>query len=229
MALESSTVRSVNSGVICGAVTRRMRKPNTPTSVTVTAAMALSRAAPSVLKNTSNPCTGEPPTPGVRRLLGKICPVHGFHSVNGKRANSEWRMANGSDCARRTPHHSLFATRYSRGRQPALLPILLDSRGAQAGEAVPVDGILPGEEFFDRQRVTATGFLEREESAAHGGHHFGLAADDPPLGAGCRQIGNGERTSVRPNHILSPRTMGLAHMQHSHTQRLLDRTISRGA
>src|ERR1043166_9039035 len=149
-------------------------------------------------------------------------------------ANSEWFQGVRGDTLFAT-RYSLFAgapqarIRYSRGRQPALLPILLDSRGAQAGEAVTVDGILPGEEFFDRQRVTAAGFLEREESAAHGGHHFGLAADDPPLGAGCRQIGNGERTSVRPNHILSPRTMGLAHMQHSHTQRLLDRTISRGA
>ena len=90
MAVESSTVRSVNSGVICGEVTRRMRKPKTPTSVTVTAAMAPSRAAPSVLKNPTNPCTGEPPTPGAWRLLGKICPVHGFHSVNG-----EGRIANG--------------------------------------------------------------------------------------------------------------------------------------
>src|ERR1043166_2644820 len=151
-------------------------------------------------------------------------------------ANGEWRMVSGRPRGhpiryslfairrRAAGAHSLFA-----GAEGALLPILLDSRGAQAGEAVAIDGILPGEEFFDRQRVTAAGFLEREESAAHGGHHFGLAADDPPLGAGCRQIGNGERTSVRPNHILSPRTMGLAHMQHSHTQRLLDRTISRGA
>ena len=89
MPVESSTVRSVNSGVICGEVTRRMRKPKTPTSVTVTAAMAPSRAAPSVLKNPTNPCTGEPPTPGARRLLGKICPVHGFHSVNGERVRSE--------------------------------------------------------------------------------------------------------------------------------------------
>jgi hypothetical protein len=61
-----------------------MRKPNTPTSITVTAAMAPSRAAPSVLKNPTNPCTEEPPPQARGRLLGKICPVHGFHSVNGK-------------------------------------------------------------------------------------------------------------------------------------------------
>src|SRR5262249_59479673 len=37
----------------------------------------------------------------------------------------------------------------------------LDARGAQTGEAVLVDGILPGQEFFHRQRVAAAGFLER--------------------------------------------------------------------
>ncbi|HEY9452322.1 MAG TPA: hypothetical protein VIR82_06610 [Bradyrhizobium sp.] len=31
-----------------------------------------------------------------------------------------------------------------------LLSVLLDARGAQAGEAVLVDGILPGEKFLDR-------------------------------------------------------------------------------
>src|SRR5258707_15190825 len=36
-----------------------------------------------------------------------------------------------------------------------LLPVLLDARGAQAGEAVLVDRVLPGEEFFDRQRIAA--------------------------------------------------------------------------
>jgi hypothetical protein len=41
-----------------------------------------------------------------------------------------------------------------------LLPVLLDARGAQAGEAVLVDRILPGEKFLDRQRVTAAGFFE---------------------------------------------------------------------
>ena len=41
-----------------------------------------------------------------------------------------------------------------------LLPILLDARGAQAGETVAVDGILPGQELFDGQRIAAAGFFQ---------------------------------------------------------------------
>src|ERR1700751_2415591 len=65
--------------------------------------------------------------------------------------------------------------RRRRSRRPSsdggglgLLPVLLDARGAQAGEAMLVDGILPGKEFLDRQRVAAAGFLERKEPAAPG-------------------------------------------------------------
>ena len=41
-----------------------------------------------------------------------------------------------------------------------LLTILLDARGAQAGKSMLVDGVLPGQEFFDGQRVAAAGFLQ---------------------------------------------------------------------
>src|SRR5215468_4666976 len=60
----------------------------------------------------------------------------------------------------------------------ALLPVLLDARGAQAGKAVLVDRILPGQEFLDRQRVAAASFLERKQAAAHGSNDLGLASDD---------------------------------------------------
>src|SRR5712692_8687058 len=56
---ESSKVRSVNSGVSCGAVTRRIRKAKKPTIATVTAPIAPIRAAP-----------------------GKICLVCGYWAVN---------------------------------------------------------------------------------------------------------------------------------------------------
>ena len=45
-----------------------------------------------------------------------------------------------------------------------LLAVLLDARGAQAGEAVLVDRILPGQEFFDGKRVAGAGFLERKQA-----------------------------------------------------------------
>src|SRR5436190_24245386 len=93
----------------------------------------------------------------------------------------------------------------------SLLAVLLDARGAQAGEAVLVDRILPGEEFLDRQRVAAAGFLERQQAAAHSGDHFRLAADDPALGARRRQVGDRQRTAIGPDYILHPRAVGLVH------------------
>jgi hypothetical protein len=72
----------------------------------------------------------------------------------------------------------------------SLLPILLDPGGPQAGETMLIDGKLPGQEFVDGQRIAATGFLEGEQAAADRCNDFGLAADDPPFGAGRRQIGN---------------------------------------
>src|SRR6266540_4288300 len=98
--------------------------------------------------------------------------------------------------------------RWERGAR-GLLPVLLDARRAQAGEAVLVDRVLPGEEFLDRQSITAASFLEGEQPAAHGGDHLGLAPDDPALRARCRQIRNRQRAAVRPDHVLSPRSKGL--------------------
>src|ERR1700693_1532816 len=69
----------------------------------------------------------------------------------------------------------------------SLLAILLNSRGAQPGEAVPLDRILPGQEFLDRQGVAAACLFERQEPPAHGGHHLGLAPDDPGSRARVRQ------------------------------------------
>jgi hypothetical protein len=53
-----------------------------------------------------------------------------------------------------------------------------------------IDGKLPRQEFVDGQRVAAAGFLEGEQAASDRCNDFGLAADDPPFGAGRRQIGN---------------------------------------
>src|SRR5215470_12432566 len=43
--------------------------------------------------------------------------------------------------------------------------ILLDARGAQAGEAVAVDRILPRQEFRDRERIAGAGLFQRQETA----------------------------------------------------------------
>jgi hypothetical protein len=72
----------------------------------------------------------------------------------------------------------------------SLLPILLDPGGPQTGQTMLIDGKLPRKEFVDRQRVPAAGFLEGEQTATDGCNDFGLAADNPPFGAGRRQVGN---------------------------------------
>jgi len=55
------------------------------------------------------------------------------------------------------------------GSLRSLLAVLLDAGGAQAGQAMLVDGKLPGQEFVDRQRVAAAGLLEREQPTADRG------------------------------------------------------------
>ena len=76
------------------------------------------------------------------------------------------------------------------GFRSDLLAILLDPGGPQAGQAMLIDGKLPGKEFVDRQRVPAAGLLKGEQAAANRGNDFGLAADDPPFGSGRGQVRN---------------------------------------
>ena len=70
------------------------------------------------------------------------------------------------------------------------MAILLDTRGAQTGKAMLVDGKLPGQEFVDGQGVAAAGLLKGEQAAADCGNDFGFTANDPPFGPGRGQIRN---------------------------------------
>ena len=72
----------------------------------------------------------------------------------------------------------------------SLLPILLDPGGPQAGQTMLIDGKLPGQEFVNRQRVTAACFLEGKQAAADGGNDFCLATDHPPFGSRRGQVSN---------------------------------------
>src|SRR5882757_7714461 len=92
-----------------------------------------------------------------------------------------------------------------------LLAILLDAGGAQAGQAMLIDGELPGKEFVDRQRIAAASLLEGEQSAADRSDDFGLPANDPPFGSGCGQIRDCQRATVRPDDVFYPRAMGFCH------------------
>jgi hypothetical protein len=71
-----------------------------------------------------------------------------------------------------------------------LLPVLLDAGGPQAGQAMLIDGELPGKELVHRQRVAAASLLEGEQAAANRSNDFGLAADHPPFGSGRGQVRN---------------------------------------
>jgi hypothetical protein len=71
-----------------------------------------------------------------------------------------------------------------------LLAVLLDAGGTQSGQAMLIDGKLPGQEFVDRQGVTAAGLLKGEQTATDRGNDFGLTANNPPFGSGRGQIRN---------------------------------------
>ena len=55
---------------------------------------------------------------------------------------------------------SLSSNAFLSDMSERLLPVLLDAGGAQAGQAMLVDGHLPAQELFGGQRVALTGFLE---------------------------------------------------------------------
>jgi hypothetical protein len=74
--------------------------------------------------------------------------------------------------------------------QESLLAILLDTGGPQAGQAMLIDGKLPGQEFINRQGITAACLLKGEQAAADRGNDLCLAADHPPFGSGRGQVRN---------------------------------------
>ena len=83
-----------------------------------------------------------------------------------------------------------IAMKWTAREPKGLLAVLLDAGGAQSGQTMLVDGELPGQEFVDRQGITAAGFLEGEQAASDPCDDLGLAADDPPFGTGRGQVGN---------------------------------------
>src|SRR5215212_1043468 len=99
-----------------------------------------------------------------------------------------------------------------------LLPVLLDAGGSQAGETMLVDRGLPGEEFLHGEGIAVAGLVQRQEATAYRGDDLRLTADYPAAGARWGQIGNGQRTTVRPDDIFHPRPMGFRH-RNTHSQR----------
>ena len=81
------------------------------------------------------------------------------------------------------------------------MAILLDARRAQSGEAMLINGGLPGQEFFHGQRIAVARFLEAEQTAANGGNNLSFAPDNPTPRILRRQIGDSQRTAIRPDYI----------------------------
>ena len=79
---ESSALRSVNSVVICGVVTRMMTNAKKPISAAVTATIAINREAPRLFRKSARPCKPTTPRFGSRSQLGNYCLWDGFDMVN---------------------------------------------------------------------------------------------------------------------------------------------------
>jgi hypothetical protein len=101
---------------------------------------------------------------------------------------------------------------FSQGRpETSSGAVILDARGAKPRQAMALDGALPAQEFIDGQPVALASVFQAQQAATHGGNHFGLAANDPTLGAGWRQVGDGQRPAVGTDHITNARTERIGH------------------
>ena len=193
MAPESACERSLNSGVICGAVTRRMTKAKNPMSAAVTAAIAANRAAPSDLRKSKKPCNAPP------RVEHRVASRH--PAIIARFMVSDWltgaeaavgqSLTPRAGCASyllddsaigQKQNADLAAGDYRNVNKRALLPVLLDTCGAQAGQTMTVDRILPRQEFFDSECIAGARLLERQQTAAHSCDNFRLPSDHPALG-----------------------------------------------
>ena len=92
-----------------------------------------------------------------------------------------------------------------------LVAILLDARGAQAGQTMIVDGGLPGQELFDRQRIAFTGFFQAQEATAHGSNDFCLPANHPAPRIGRRQIGDRQRAAIGADDVFNAWSYQIGH------------------
>jgi hypothetical protein len=99
-------------------------------------------------------------------------PARGSVRMNASVVPSSWPMAQIGVRLGRLAHHqierdgsegaSAVGRRVRHQKRAGLATIFLDASGAQAGQAVLVDGPLPAQEFIDRERIAFAGFLEAD-------------------------------------------------------------------
>jgi hypothetical protein len=102
--------------------------------------------------------------PFIRYCFEREADAEAFHTLFGSAADK-----------------AVFKKAVWKNIKRSFVPVLLDVRSTQAGQAVLIERMLPGEEFVDREHVTATGFVEGQEATANGRDYLGLAPDDPPF------------------------------------------------
>ena len=79
-----------------------------------------------------------------------MLPRRSNHAASGSRVSEPESQPNAGDAPRKQTA--------VKGEE-SLRSVLLNACGTQPGKTMLVDGILPGEEFFDGQRIAAAGFL----------------------------------------------------------------------
>src|SRR4051812_7670693 len=89
--------------------------------------------------------------------------------------------------------------------------VLLDARGAQTGEAMTVDGGLPGKEFFDSERVTLAGFFQAQQATANSRDNLCLPADDPAPRIRRGKIRNRQGAAIGADDIFHSGTYHFGH------------------
>lgn len=78
---------------------------------------------------------------------------------------------------------------------------MLNPSDAQAGKAGPLNGSLPGREFFKRELVAIASLVDREETAVHCGDDLRLSAHDPAARGRRWKRLQGKRLSKRANDL----------------------------
>ena len=94
---------------------------------------------------------------------------------------------------------------------PMSSTISLDTRCAQTAKTILVDQLLPGTKFIDGQRVAAARLLERKQTTANRSNNLGFTTRHPTFRSRWWQIGDRQRRTDRPDHVVAWWARRLSH------------------
>lgn len=90
--------------------------------------------------------------------------------------------------------------------------VMLNPGDAQARKARPVNGPLPGREFFERELIAIACLIDRQEPAIHGCHNLTFATDDPTGSCGRRECFQRKGLTKGANDLRGPEFLVLDHL-----------------